>query len=340
MDWFSTAWFSARTLGGFEWEKPYFLYFLPVVPLLFFLRWLIHERFQQRLSVAFARADVRSSPVSHLRHLPTLLMTLVIAGILVALARPQRINERVEQYSEGIDILLALDISQSMLIRDFKPDRLEAAKQVAQEFVQGRSQDRIGVVVFAGEAYALCPLTTDYKLLNVYIDEISSKLIQVGGTAIGSALAVATNRMRDSNTKSKVVILISDGDNTAGNLDPFTAAGLAKAFGIKLYTIAVGREGQVALPEELGGGLIENSIDETTLRRIAQIGEGQFFRASDNQALKEIFNRIDRYEKAEIIETRFKDTKDFYQVYLSWAIVFFLLWMLCKNTFIANILED
>jgi Ca-activated chloride channel family protein len=333
-------WFTEQAFRSFVWEKLYFLYFIPVVPLLFTVRWLVHQRFQQRLSVAFSRKNLKSSWVSRLRYIPHLLMMLMIALILVALARPQRVNEKVEQYSEGIDIMLVLDISQSMLIQDFKPNRLEAAKQVGREFIQGRFQDRIGMVVFAGDAYALCPLTTDYKLLNTYINEISSSLIQTGGTAIGSALAVATNRMRESQAKSKVVILISDGDNTAGNLDPITAARLAQAYNIKVYTIAVGKEGQVAFPEELGGGFIENSIDETTLRTIASLGEGKFFRASDNQALKDVFTQIDRYEKAEIKETRFKDTKDFYQIYLSWAIFFFLLWLLCKNTFIGNILED
>jgi Ca-activated chloride channel homolog len=338
--WLSMEWFTPRILTDFVWEKPYFLYFIPLVPLLFTVRWLIHQRFRQRLSVAFSRKNLKSSWVSRLRYIPYLLMVLMISLILVALARPQRVNEKVEQYSEGIDIMLVLDISESMLIQDFKPDRLEAAKQVAREFVQGRFQDRIGMVVFSGDAYALCPLTTDYKLLNTYIDEVSSKLIQTGGTAIGSALAVATNRMRESETKSKVVILISDGDNTAGNLDPITAAQLAQAYNIKIYTIAVGREGQVMLPQSLGGGPIENSIDETTLRKIAEIGQGQFFRASDNQALKAVFNQINRYEKAEIKETRFKDTRDFYQIYLTWAIVLFLLWLVCKNTFIGNILED
>jgi Ca-activated chloride channel homolog len=340
MSWLSSEWFTQQTLRGFVWEKQYFLYFIPAVPLLFAIRWLIHQRFQQRLSVAFARKNVKSSWVSYLRYIPSLLMMLMIAFILVALARPQRVNEKVEQYSEGIDIVLLLDISESMLIQDFKPDRLEAAKQVAREFVQGRFQDRIGIVIFSGDAYALCPLTTDYKLLNTYIDEISHKLIQTGGTAIGSALAVATNRMRESKAKSKVAILISDGDNTAGNLDPITAAELAHAYNIKLYTILVGKEGQVMLPESMGGAYIENSIDETTLKKIADIGEGKFFRASDNQALKDVFNQIDRYEKAEIKETRFKDTKDFYQIYLQWAILFFLLWLVCKNTFIGNILED
>ncbi len=340
MSWLSSEWFTQQTLRGFVWEKQYFLYFIPAVPLLFTLRWLIHQRFRQRLSVAFARKNVKSSWVSRLRYIPSLLMMLMIAFILVALARPQRVNEKVEQYSEGIDIVLLLDISESMLIQDFKPDRLEAAKQVAREFVQGRFQDRIGIVIFSGDAYALCPLTTDYKLLNTYIDEINHKLIQTGGTAIGSALAVATNRMRESTAKSKVAILISDGDNTAGNLDPLTAAGLAHAYNIKLYTILVGKEGQVMLPESMGGAYIENSIDETTLKKISEIGEGKFFRASDNQALKDVFNQIDRYEKAEIKETRFKDTKDFYQIYLQWAIFFFLLWLVCKNTFIGNILED
>lgn len=338
--WFSTEWFKLETLRGFVWEQPLYLYLLPTVPLLFALRWLVHHRFRQRLSVALARKNVKSSWISWLRLLPSVFMILVIVLLLLSLARPQRVNERVERSSEGIDIMMVLDISESMLIQDFKPNRLESAKKVALEFIKGRFQDRIGIVLFAGDAYGLCPLTTDYSLLSNYIEEIDHKMIEASGTAIGSALAVMINRMRDSKTKSKVAILLSDGDSRSGNIDPITAAQLAKAYGIKVYTIIIGREGQVELPEQLGGGYITNSIDESTMRQIAKIGDGQFYRASDNQALKGVFSRINRLEKAEIKETRFKDTQDFYQVYLCWAIVFFLCWMLCKNTFVNNILED
>ena len=276
------------------------------------------------------------------RHFPSILLFFVFSLIIVALARPQKTNEKVEQWTEGIDIMLVVDISESMQIEDFKPNRLEAAKNVANDFIAGRLQDRIGMVIFSGDAYSLSPLTTDYDLLKEYIKEISFDMIENRGTAIGSALAVATNRMRESNSKSKVLILLSDGDNTAGNIDPITAAKLAEAYGIKIYTIAVGKEGKVPFGKDFFGRTryVENTLDETTLREIAKIGKGQFYRVSDNKTLEQVFTLIDQYEKAEIKETRFKDTSDYYDIYLRWAIVLFLAWMALKSTFIVNILQD
>jgi Ca-activated chloride channel homolog len=235
-----------------------------------------------------------------------------------------------------------LDISQSMLIEDFTPNRLEAAKQVALDFIQGRVQDRIGIVVFSGDAFSLAPLTTDYDLLRSYVKEINFEMIENRGTAIGSAMAVVTNRMRESESKSKVCILLSDGDNTAGNIDPVTAAELASAYNIKIYTIVVGKEGMVPYGKDFFGrpNMIENTVDVTTLKKMAEIGGGEFFRAADNQALAQVFARIDQYEKAEIKETRFKDTSDYYFIYLQWAIAFLLLWLLTKSTFIVNVLQD
>jgi Ca-activated chloride channel family protein len=274
--------------------------------------------------------------------LPELLLLISLALIFVALARPQKTNEKVEQWTEGIDIMLALDISQSMEIEDFTPNRLEAAKKVALEFIAGRHQDRIGLVVFSGDAFSLAPLTTDYELLRSYIKDITFEMIESRGTAIGSAMAVVTNRMRESESKSKVCILLSDGDNTAGNIDPITAAELASAYGIKIYTIVIGKEGLVPYKKDFFGrpNMIENTIDERTLRKMADIGGGQFFRATDNKALARVFDKIDKYEKAEIKETRFKDTSDYYFIYLQWAVAFFLLWLMLKSTFLTNVLQD
>ena len=198
------------------------------------------------------------------------------------------------------------------------------------------------MVVFSGDAFSLSPLTTDYELLKSYLDEINFEMIENRGTAIGSALAVVTNRMSESETKSKVCILLSDGDNTAGNIDPITAAELAEAYGIKIYTIVVGKEGLVPFGKDFFGrpNMIENTVDETTMRRIAEIGSGQFFRATDNQALQQVFAKIDQYEKAEIKETRFKDTSDYYFIYLQWGVAFFLIWLLSKSTFMTNVLQD
>lgn len=247
-----------------------------------------------------------------------------------------------EQWTEGIDIMLSIDISESMRLEDFRPNRLEKVKEVAMDFVNGRFQDRIGLVVFSGDAFSRSPLTTDYDLLRTYIEDITFELIQNPGTAIGSALAVATNRMKDSDSKSKVMILLSDGESNAGNLDPITAAELANAYGIKIYTIAIGKEGRVPYGVDFFGKTkyVENNLDETTLREIATIGGGKFYRASNNQALTQVFEEIDTLEKAEIKESKYKDTTDYYYPYLMWAIVFFLIWMLHKSTFMVNILAD
>jgi len=340
--WYSLSWFEPSILRSFSWEQPLFLWAIFLIPLFFLLRWVVRHYFNQKLPVAVSARDLKNSAANLVRFFPELLLMLVLVLVLAALARPQKTNEKVEQYTEGIDIVLALDISQSMQIEDFQPNRLEAAKKVALDFVEGRLQDRIGLIVFSGDAFSLAPLTTDYDLLRAYVRDINFEMIDNRGTAIGSALAVVTNRMRESETVSKVCILLSDGDNTAGNIDPITAAELAAAYGIKIYTIVVGREGLVPYGKDFFGrpNMIENTVDETTMRRIAEIGGGEFFRATDNQALASVFAKIDEFEKAEIRETRYKDTADYYFVYLQWAAAFFLLWLLLKSTFISNVLQD
>lgn len=340
--WYSLDWFSLSTFNGLTWENKFFLYFIPAIPLLFIFRWLIRYWLNQKLPVALIKSDLKSSPINAVRFLPELFLMAVLALILVALARPQRSNEKVEQWTEGIDIMIALDISQSMQIEDFQPNRLQAAKQVARDFIKGRLQDRIGLIVFSGDAFSLAPLTTDYELLYAYLNDITFDMIESRGTAIGSALGVVTNRMRESESKSKVCILISDGDNTAGNIDPITSAELAAAYNIKIYTIVVGKEGLVPFGKDYFGRpqMVENTVDETTMRKIASIGNGEFFRVTDNEALKSVFQRIDKYEKAEIKENRFKDTSDFYFIYLQWAMILFLVWLALKSSFLSNVLQD
>ncbi|MGK7388920.1 MAG: vWA domain-containing protein [Candidatus Cyclobacteriaceae bacterium M2_1C_046] len=340
--WHNLYWFYPSTFNNFEWENSLILYGLALIPLFFIIRWLIRYRLVQKLPIGIPKKQIGQNIWSYLRYIPDILLVLMLALCIVALARPQKTNEKVEQWTEGIDIMLVIDISQSMQIEDFKPNRLEAAKETARRFIEGRFQDRIGVVIFAGDAYSLSPLTTDYELLKNYIGDIDFDMIENRGTAIGSALGVMTNRMRESESKSKVAILLSDGDNTAGNIDPITAAELASAFDIKIYSVAIGKEGRVPFGKDFFGRprMIENTLDETTLRKIAEIGDGQFFRASDNQALDQVFALIDEYEKAEIKTNRFKDTTDFYYVYLMWAVVLFLFWMLLKSTFLTNVLQD
>jgi Ca-activated chloride channel homolog len=340
--WFSLHWLNPETIRGFQWEFPMWLYAIPVALLFLLVRWFLLHRFSKKLPIALSAKDIKSDPISLLRFLPPVLFTISILLIILALARPQSTNEEVEQWSEGIDIMLVIDISQSMEIQDFEPNRLEAAKDVARNFVEGRFQDRIGLVVFSGDAFSRAPLTSDYDLLNSYIDDISFDLIESRGTAIGSSIAVATNRLIESNSNSRVMILLSDGDNTAGNIDPITAAKLAEAYNIKIYTIAIGKEGRVPFGRDAFGRIryVDNNLDETTLREIAKIGKGNFYRVSDKNALEQVFSQIDKLEKAEIKESRYKDTTDFYIVYLKWAVVFLLLWLALKSSFMTSAITD
>lgn len=340
--WYSINWFFPSTLNSFVWERSLYLWAIILVPLVILIRWVTRYYLNQKLPVALVKSELRPTPLTLFRLLPDLILSIVVILTLMALARPQKTNEKIEQWTEGIDIMLAIDISQSMQIEDFTPNRLDAAREVARDFIKGRKQDRIGIVVFSGDAFSLAPLTTDYALLNTYLDDINFEMIENRGTAIGSAIAVVTNRMRESESKSKVCILLSDGDNTAGNIDPITSAELAAAYDIKMYTIIVGKEGLVPFGKDYFGRphMVENTVDETTMRKIADIGNGQFFRVTDQDALVNVFKRIDQYEKAEIKESRFKDTADYYFIYLQWAIAFFLIWLMLKSTFLSNVLQD
>lgn len=336
-NWFSYTWFLPSTLESYHWENFYFLYLIPVLPLLLFIRWGLYFRFRQKFDIALLSGDLQDwRSIGLLRFTPYLFIVLFEIMILISLARPQRINDQISHSSLGIDILLLLDLSESMQLEDFKPNRLEAAKSVAKDFVSQRTEDKIGIVVFAGKAYSLSPLTTDYSLLSTFIGNIKANLIPETGTAIGNAIGVGINRMQESDNRSKVMLLISDGDNTAGTLDPIMAAELAHAYNIKIYTIGIGKDGLIPFENTF----IESSLNETTLRKIAESTGGKFFRAPTMGSLKEIFRQIDRMEKSEIMETRFREVDDYYQIYLIWGIVFFLCWLVLKNTFLSNALED
>jgi Ca-activated chloride channel homolog len=340
--WYYPDWFSYSTFMGFSWELPVFLFAAAAVPLIFLFRWLIRHKLNQKLPVAVAERDLKTSPLNLIRLLPEFFLMLAVMLIMVSLARPQKNNEKVEQWTEGIDIMIGLDISRSMEIEDFQPNRLEAAKEVALNFVNGRVQDRIGLVVFSGDAFSVSPLTTDYNLLRSHIRDLNFEMIESTGTAIGSAMAVITNRMRESEAKTKVCILLSDGDNNAGNIDPITAAELGAAYGITIYTIVVGKGGMVPFGRDFFGRprMIENIVDVTTMKQMAKIGNGEFFRATDQNALETVFAKIDQYEKAEIKENRYRNTTDYYFIYLTWAMCCFILWLASKSTFLSNVLQD
>ncbi len=327
-EWLSLRWFSYVTLTTFHWDDKWYLYGIAGIPLLFVFRWLFHNRSNQILGLSLTNAHIKTHWISHLRYLVPLIFSLGIACVFLSLARPQKIAESTESYAEGIDIMLAIDISDSMLEKDLNPNRLEAAKEVARNFIDGRFCDRIGLVVFSGEAQSVSPLTTDYEALNEQIDRIQNNLITTAGTAIGSALATCTNRLRDIPGNSKVAILLSDGSNTSGQLDPLTAADLAKFFDIRIYTVAIGKD--------VEGG----ELDESSLREIAKEGNGQFFRATDNATLGNIFEQINQIEKIEIKRDVQREAQDYYYIYLNWAVVFFLVAFMLKNTFLGNIMED
>jgi len=341
-DFLSTNWFLPETLKSFDWENLWALHLLWVLPLILLLRKFIKFLKNPVLELSLPSSVSANNPWTYLRLVPGLFFILGLLLLVVALARPQKTNEKVEQYTEGIDIMLVMDISESMDLQDFTPNRLEAAKKTAIDFIEGRFGDRIGMVIFSGEAYSLAPLTTDYSLLTDLIKDITFNMMDAKGTAIGSALAAGTNRMRETDSKSKVMILLSDGESNAGNVDPIFAAQLAAALDIKIYTIAVGKDGMVPYGVDFFGRpqMIESYLDETTLREIAKIGGGEFFRASDGNALQQIFDKIDSLEKAEIIENRYKETVDYYRAYLFWGLVFFFLWMASKSSFLNNFLLD
>lgn len=338
--WFDIKFFDPNELIAYEWVHKIFLYLMPLVPLLFLLSWLIFLRFRPKLNIIIPKRNFKDYSI-YLRFVPTLFFLIFIELVLVALARPQKVNEIISKSSDGIEIIIVMDISESMSGLDFVPNRLEAAKKVASDFVDGRKDDRIGMVVFAGEAFTLCPLTSDYNMLKVLINDIKFGMIDVDGTAIGTAIASGTNRMREVKSKSKVMILLSDGESNAGQMDPLTAAQLANAFGIKIYTIAVGKDGAVEYKDENDEVYtVNNQLNEETLKQIAEIGGGKFERANNNEALSKIFKQIDKLEKSETKVLRFKDTTDYYDVYLTWALLAFLIWLALKSSFMSNVLVD
>lgn len=355
--WYSLHWFSPAQWQQFRMANPLALYLIPACLILFIIRYYLHRSAQQRLNLSLGQLQVSGisrnavrgyqSWISWLRYLLPLSVFLGVSSLLIALARPQIVREKRDVQSEGIDIMLAIDISGSMSETDLPPSRLAAARRVAELFVNSRKNDRIGLVVFAGEAFSLCPLTTDYGLLKQYIHSLNTQMIRTSGTAIGDALARCINRMTDrfvtqttdttqtntastNPTRSKIIILLSDGDNTAGNLDPLTAARLAKVFMIRLYTIAVGR----LVGSQAG------TVDEGTLKTIAATGNGSFFRATDTGRLRAVFAQINRLEKAPVRVRVFEDIQDYYRIYLYWGISFLLVALLLKNTIFSNVLED
>ncbi len=272
------------------------------------------------------------------RTLSYILYSLAMVFMVLALARPQSSLSWQNVTTEGIDIVIALDVSGSMLAEDFKPNRLEAAKQVAMEFIEERPYDRIGLVVFAGEAFTQCPLTTDHDVLLNLFKDVKNGILQ-DGTAIGDGLATAVSRLKNSDAKSKVVILLTDGFNTSGYVPPLTAAEIAKSFGVRVYTIGVGANGYAPMPYQTPFGTteyqkVEVRIDEQTLQKIAGITGGEYFRATDEKALEKIYDEIDKLEKAKIEVTEYsKKSEEFLPLLLIATALILIDFILTKTIF-------
>jgi len=322
---------------GNEFAHPgYFYLLLLLVPYIAWYVWKQHTFSPALKLTGLERFNFQSKGLRvYLRHIPFALRVLVIV-----LARPQSTEHWKNATTEGIDIVLALDISSSMLAQDFKPNRIEAAKDIAIEFISGRPYDRIGLVVFSGESFTQCPLTTDHAVLINLFKEIKSGMIE-DGTAIGLGLATAVNRLKDSKAKSKVVILLTDGENNSGEIAPVTASEIAKTYGIRVYTVGVGSKGMAPYPVQGPFGRtyiqqVPTEIDESTLKQIAYNTNGEYFRATNNNALKSIYEKIDELEKSKIDVTEYSKRDERYLPFALLAFALLFIEVLLRKTWLRS----
>lgn len=323
--------------------NPLYLYLLLLlIPVIAWYIWKqkgAQASLQVSTTQAFGKLPVTYK--SYLRHFRFLLRLLALVCIIIALARPQSSSSWQNSSTEGVDIILALDVSTSMWTQDFKPDRLEAAKDVAAAFINGRRNDNIGIVEFAAEGFTLCPMTTDHNILLNQLKDVQCGVLQ-DGTAIGVGLATAINRIKDGQAKSKTIILLTDGSNNGGQVSPAMAAEIAAAYGIRVYTIGVGTRGLAPYPQRTPYGTIvmqqvQVDIDENTLKQIAATTGGEYFRATDENTLEKVFEEIDKLEKTKMSVKEFSKKEE---EYLVWAIAAFILLcfeILLKNTVLKNI---
>ena len=327
-----------------EFLHPHYLYLLLL--LIPAIAWYIyrHNRVQADLQIPAIKPfkEMKKSARVYLRHFPFAVRMLILALLVVILARPQSTNRWENESVEGIDIMLAMDISGSMLAGDFTPNRIEAAKDVASSFISGRPNDRIGIVLFGGESFTQCPLTTDHAVLLNLLHEVNVGIIENQNTAIGLGLANAVKRLKDSDAKSRVVILVTDGMNNAGSVDPLTAAEIAKTFGIRVYTIGVGTRGMAPYPMQDAFGNIfyrqlEVQIDEDMLRRISQMTNGEYFRATNNQKLREIYAAIDRLEKSKINVKQYSRKYEEYRSFAFAALILLIIEISLRNSVLRTV---
>ena len=331
-------------LENITFANPKLLWGLLIIPAA--IVWYIFRHKKQEASVRYSDTtgfdNLPRSWKVYARHLLFALQLAALALLIVAMARPQSSSTSQTSNIEGIDIILAQDISGSMLARDFKPDRLEASKQVAADFVEGRPTDRMGLVVFAGESFTQGPLTTDHGVMLNMLKELKSGMIE-DGTAIGDGLATAINRLKDSEAISKVIILLTDGMNNAGSVDPYTAAEMAKLYGIRVYTVGVGSYGTAPFPVQTIFGVqyqqMKVEIDEKLLATIANSSGGKYFRATSNQKLDEIYAEIDKLERSKIEVTEFRHLHEEFYPLVAWALALLLLEFILRKTVFRTISE-
>ncbi|MBN1252793.1 MAG: VWA domain-containing protein [Bacteroidales bacterium] len=322
--------------------NPEFFYgFLIIIPIIV---WYIikDKKSHASIQISSLRAfdKVPKTYKFYLRHLLFAFRIIIIALLITILAKPQTTNNWEDKIAEGIDIVIALDVSSSMLARDFTPNRLEASKDVAVEFISGRKNDRIGLVIFSGESFTQCPLTTDHTVLINLFNDIKQGMIE-DGTAIGMGLANSVNRLKQSEAISKVIILLTDGVNNMGAIDPITAAQIADKFGIRVYTVGVGRNGYAPYPVQTMFGIqyqnMEVKIDEETLKKIAEITDGEYFRATNNKKLKQIYKEIDKLEKSKIEVKKYSSKNEEYLPFAIVVAVLLLFEIIVKNTILRSI---
>ena len=330
-------------LQNIEFSNPGYFALLVLIPALLFWEYWKKPQREPIMGYSDLKAiDHIDSWRSMLIFLPRILRYLGLALMVIALARPQLSLTEEEVNAEGIDIMMSMDLSSSMLAQDFVPDRLSVSKEVAQEFVDGRIHDRVGLVVFAGESYTQCPLTTDHTIVKSFLADLQVGRLQ-DGTAIGMGLASAVNRLKDSEAKSKVVILLTDGVNNAGYVKPLTAAEIAKEFNVKVYTIGVGSMGIARSPVNrrsdgryvFGNSRVE--IDEALLREISEMTGGKYYRAIDQESLENIYREIDTLEKTEMEINVFKRYKDEFRTFLVLALVFLILEFILSKMILRSI---
>lgn len=325
--------------SNFEFYNPEFLWMLLAIPIVAVWQFFVRKKDAALLTMPSIKGFKTTSFVSKLKPLLALLRLFALAAVIIALARPRNVSvSKKTKTNRGIDIIMAIDVSASMLARDLKPNRLEALKKVAIDFVDRRPNDRIGIVVYAGESFTQTPITSDKNIVKKTISELKWGQLD-GGTAIGMGLGSGVNRLKESSAKSKVIILLTDGVNNAGNIDPRTATELAKELKIKVYTIGIGTNGTADFPwskdprtGKLNFRKQQVEIDEKLLQEIAQETEGKYFRATDNQSLKEIYDEIDALEKTKIEEFKYYNYQEKFRVFIFLSIGLLLLEFVLRNT--------